>query len=70
MVRATISFIIGNCWHGRHKSVAQLSGDVASLDGHSWQVVKEDPSVSEAMSMKHECEMLAQNGLLEQLFTC
>lgn len=62
--------IIGNCWHGRYESIAQLLGDIASLDRYSWEVTKQNPRVSEIISMKRECEMLVQNGVLEQLFTC
>lgn len=62
--------LIDTCWHGRYESIAQLSEDIVNLDGYSWEVIKQKLSVSEITSMKHECQMLVQNGVLGQLLTC
>ncbi|KJZ72468.1 hypothetical protein HIM_08137 [Hirsutella minnesotensis 3608] len=62
--------IIGQCWHGRYESIAQLSGHIAGLDQGSWESIESQASASDIRSRKLECEMMVQNGVLEQLFTC
>ncbi|KAG6002127.1 hypothetical protein E4U43_001167 [Claviceps pusilla] len=59
--------IIGDCWHGRYESIAQLAEHLASLDHYSSEVIEQQLSASDIESRKHECEMLVQSGILEKL---
>ncbi|KAG5914636.1 hypothetical protein E4U42_000378 [Claviceps africana] len=59
--------IVGDCWHGRYESIAQLSNHIASLDQHSSQVIEQQLSPSDIESRKRECEKWVESGILEEL---
>ncbi|KAL1844767.1 hypothetical protein VTK73DRAFT_1828 [Phialemonium thermophilum] len=58
--------VIRGCWHGRHRSMADLSAALARLDEEPWEVTCEaDPTWKEARA--RECEAVAASGLLGEL---
>lgn len=63
-------YIIGDCWHGRYESIAQLAARIADLDRGSSEAIEPQASALDIRSRRHECEMLVQSGVIEQLFTC
>ncbi|KAG6007059.1 hypothetical protein E4U21_006419 [Claviceps maximensis] len=61
--------IIGNCWHGRYESIAQLSRLLAGMDQYSSDVIEDQPlSAAELELRKRECMDMVQSGIIEKLF--
>lgn len=60
--------VILSCWHGRYKSITELSADIVALDGNAWEVTFEEDS-RWAKARINESKTIARSGILEQLMT-